>query len=121
MMQEPDQCWKCGNGHVAQMPTARYLAHAQVADCTSSLDIQLFHEGARSRGFFDAEADTLHQMWDDPYRVIEKEQLLQRPLWKRVCLRLTSKKEVWQEEERVKVVAEEVSAFDTVREARRMR
>lgn len=113
------EVWRCNQGHVCQRPTHRYLCtRTQVCDQTGSLEVSMFDEAGRS--IFGCEADQIADCWDNPLREAELEQMMKRSNWKRVVLRVSSKKETWQDEERVKTVIEEAQQPTYGKEAHRL-
>mmetsp|Transcript_56089 Transcript_56089/g.156256 ORF Transcript_56089/g.156256 Transcript_56089/m.156256 type:complete len:758 (+) Transcript_56089:88-2361(+) len=119
MMQAEGGNWRCSNGHITPEPVARYMCHrVQVLDHTGSMEIGFFDEVGRQA--FGCEADVLFKCWDDPAREGEREELLRRVAWRRMSLRLKSLRETWNDEERIKVTAEDSRPIDYAKEARRM-
>jgi len=111
--------WSCQLGHACTQPVARYLCNrVQVCDHTGSFDISFFDEVGRQ--IFECEADEIARLWDDPSRDMELQQRLKRAQWKRVALRISSKREVWQDERRIRVNAEDAAKLNFVREGQRM-
>jgi len=113
------EIWRCNMGHVSQRPVHRYLCNrTQVADHTGSFDVSVFDEAGRS--IFGCEADQIADCWDNPLREADLESMLKKTNWKRMVLRIGSKKETWQDEERVRLTCEEAVAPNYVTEAKRM-
>lgn len=116
-VQQEGDAWRCAAGHVSAQPQARYLCRATVSDHSGSTEVSLFDDVGRQ--MFGCEADDLARRWDDPSGDGAAE-LMKRPSWKRVNMNVRSQKEVWQDEERVKSVAEGASAVNLVAESRQM-
>nr|QDO16250.1 replication protein A 70 kDa DNA-binding subunit [Lingulodinium polyedra]QDO16251.1 replication protein A 70 kDa DNA-binding subunit [Lingulodinium polyedra] len=120
--QEGVDTWACAAGHACQRPVYRYICRVGVADHSGSLEVQLYDDVAKR--LFACEAEEYARLWDareeDRESARRVEEIGGRLLWRRVCLRLTAKKEVWQEEERVRYGVNEGSALDLAKEARRM-
>lgn len=111
--------WTCASGHCVAQPLARYMCQRlQVLDHTGSMELSFFDEVGRH--VFGADADTLSLLWDDPSTEAERDAFLRRAAWKRTTLRLRSTREVWNDEERIKITADEAIPVDLVKDGRRM-
>jgi len=111
--------WQCQAGHSCDRPNNRYLANrVQVVDHTGSLELSFFDEAGRQ--IFGCEANELAEIWEDPTRDAELQQRLAQLSWRRYLFRVTSKKETWQDEERVRLNADEGAAPNFVKEGQRM-
>jgi len=109
--------WRCANGHVCEQPSYRYILRARVADHTGVLEVSTFDEAGRT--LFGCDAGELAAIWDDEARSEELQLKLKRPYWQRCILNVRSQREIFQDEERVKVSAQEVQNADLVKEAKR--
>lgn len=111
--------WECQSGHQCARPTARYLANrVQVVDHTGSHEVSFFDEAGRQ--IFGCEANEIADMWEDPSRADELSQRLSQLSWKRYLFRLSAKKEMWQDEQRVRLNAEEGALPNFTKEGQRM-
>jgi replication factor A1 len=111
--------WQCPNGHQCERPMYRYLANrVQVVDHTGSMEVSFFDEAGRQ--IFGCDADEIAALWEDPTREAELTQRLSQLTWKRYLLRMSSKKETWQDEVRVRLNAEEGAVPNFAKEGRRM-
>jgi len=111
--------WQCQSGHVCEKPMNRYLANrVQVVDHTGSLEVSFFDEAGRQ--IFGCEANEIAELWEDPSRDKELQAKLTSLSWKRYLFRISSKKETWQDEQRVRVNVEEGAAPNFLKEGQRM-
>jgi replication factor A1 len=111
--------WRCAGGHVCQQPAARYMCQrVRVLDHTGSSDISFFDDVGLK--VFGQDASGLAQIWDDPARESERDAFLSKASWKRIQLRLKSQRETWNDEERIKLNAEDASHPDYVKEGKSM-
>jgi len=111
--------WQCPSGHMCARPTARYLANrVQVVDHTGSFETSFFDEAGRQ--IFGCEANEIADIWEDPAREGEVQQRLAQLSWKRYLFRIGSKKEMWQDEQRVRLNVDEAAQPNFVKEATRM-
>jgi len=111
--------WTCQSGHTSEKPMARYLGNrVQIVDHTGSLEVSFFDEAGKQ--IFGCEADEIAALWEDPTRDAELQQRLSQLCWKRFLFRLTSKKETWQDEQRVRINAEEAVGQNLLKEGQRM-
>lgn len=97
--------WQCGNGHSCQTPTARWTLNFSVADHSGSIFVSAFDDVCQK--LLDMPASRVAHMWEqrdaDKAAALELEGLFQSAQFKRWRMRLRSKKEVWNDEERSKV------------------
>lgn len=114
---EEDGSWRCASGHACQQPCYRYLCRGRLADHTGVLEFSSFDEAGRK--IFGCEASELAVLWDDDARAEELQQKLKRPLWERCVFNVRSQRETFQDEERVKVSANDVQQVDIAKEARK--
>eukprot|EP00927_Polykrikos_kofoidii_P066551 TRINITY_DN62132_c0_g1_i1.p1 TRINITY_DN62132_c0_g1~~TRINITY_DN62132_c0_g1_i1.p1 ORF type:complete len:823 (+),score=140.14 TRINITY_DN62132_c0_g1_i1:62-2470(+) len=118
-MSQEGGCWRCSSGHTCARPVARYMCQrVEVLDHTGGMEISFFDDVGRI--VFGCEADALAEIWEDPSREAERDALIGRAAWRRVILRLRSAKDMWNEEERIKVTAEGASCIDYGKDARQM-
>jgi len=113
--QEGEGRWVCASGHCSPQPHYRYICRMVVMDHTDSLEINVFDEQAKR--LFGCEAGEYVQAFEGE-RPEHLEEINRRALWRRVSLSLSSRKEVWQETERVKTQAEQAADVDFRAEAR---
>lgn len=109
--------WHCMSGHSCEQPCYRYLFRARVTDHSGMLEVNSFDEGGKK--LFGCDANELAELWDVEERSEELQQKLKRPYWQRCVLNVRSMREVWQDEERVKVAVNDVKDEEPVKEARR--
>jgi replication factor A1 len=118
-MTQSGDSWQCQSGHCHQKPVARYLANrVQVVDHTGSLEVSFFDEAGRQ--IFGCEANEIAELWEDPSRDAELQKRLTQLSWKRFLFRVTSKREMWQDEQRVRLNCEEGAAPNFVKEGNRL-
>jgi len=110
--------WRCALNHECQQPNYRYLCRLQVADDTGALDVSSFDETGVK--LFGCEAREIAGLWDSEAHEAELQARLQKPLWRRVVVKLRSQKETFNDEERVKYVLLELANAPHVAEAKRM-
>eukprot|EP00929_Paragymnodinium_shiwhaense_P013069 TRINITY_DN120926_c0_g1_i1.p1 TRINITY_DN120926_c0_g1~~TRINITY_DN120926_c0_g1_i1.p1 ORF type:complete len:742 (-),score=160.11 TRINITY_DN120926_c0_g1_i1:128-2353(-) len=119
MTQEGPGTWRCGAGHCVAAPIARYLCQrVSVLDHSGSLEVNFFDECGKK--VFQCEANQVAQCWEDPARETEKDALLGGASWRRMLFRLRSARETWNEEERLKITADDAQPIDFAKEARTM-
>jgi len=116
-LQDEGGAWQCQNGHLSQQPFYRFMLRARIADHTNVLEMSSFDEGGRR--LFECDAHEIAALWEDEARTEELQDRLRRPTWKRFVFNLTSKRETFQDEDRVKVNLNEVYEEDTLKEARK--
>jgi len=114
LTQESPGLWRCQMGHSCQQPSWRYLCRCEVSDHTDTVQVQLYDSVAQK--LFGEDASKCAQAWEDD----AAETMLQRALFRPLLLRVQSKKEVWQEEERIKRSVEDISDRSLERDARKM-
>lgn len=117
--QGPDG-WCCMADHRSPEPVPRWMPQLSIADASGTQYVSCFDEVALKvigRSASDAAA-----MWDardrDPVAAADFERLFRGALYKRWRLRLKSKKEVWNDEERLKVNVLDCTPINFVTEAR---
>lgn len=115
---ERGQRWRCDAGHECQQPKARFFYRAEVADHTGSMEVSVFDEVGQR--LFGCDADTLARVWEDPLREGEKHSLTKAATWKRVSVGLRSRKEAWNDQERINASADSVSSIALVKDATSM-
>jgi len=100
-----DGRWRCAGGHDCETPCARWLVSFAIADQTGSQLVSCFDDtGHKIVGRSASEVARLWEMKDnDAVAAAQLEQILQSPQFTRWRLRLRSKKEVWNDEERLKI------------------
>jgi len=104
--------WRCASGHLCAQPVYRYIARMQVMDHTDSMEVNMFDE--QGKKFFGVDADTYAQAFETE----QVDDINSRALWRKVSVRMTSKKEVWQETERMKVQLEDAHDLDWVKDGK---
>jgi len=114
--------WCCAADHRCQEPKARWIAQFQIADHTGSAYVSSFDEiGQKILG---CEASEAARLWQEREQsemsegASEWERMFKRALWKRCRLRLKSRKEVWNDEERTKYSAVDLVPVDFVKEGK---
>jgi len=117
LVDEGVECWRCASGHTCQRPQYRYLLRARLADHTGMVEVSSFDEAGRL--LFGCEANDLAALWDDENRNEELQLVLKRPYWKRCSFSVRSQKEVWQDEERVKVSVIDIASENMVRDGKK--
>merc|ERR1712110_623565 len=113
-----DNVWRCGNGHSCQQPVWRYMCKVQVSDHSDSMEVGMFDEVAKK--LFECEAGEYVQMFENQGNDAQLSVVKNRILWQKLSLRLRSKKEVWQDTERVGSTVEQVSPVSFVQEGKQM-
>jgi len=116
-LSDEGNCWRCVSGHQCEQPNYRYLLRARLADHTGTVEVSNFDEAGQK--MFGCPANDLAALWDDETRNEELQKILKRPYWQRMVFSVKSQREVWQDEERVKVSAADVADEDVIKEARR--
>jgi len=112
--------WACSADHQCPEPTPRWVVNFSIADHTGSQYVSCFDElGGKILGCQASEAAQLFNQRDvDGDAASKFEQIFKNALYKRCRLRIRSKKEVWNDEERLKVSAIELAPLDIVKEGR---
>lgn len=112
--------WCCSADHCCTEPKPRWILNFSIADHSGSQFVSVFDEmGAKVLSCEAAEAARLWEMKEaDSGAAFQFEQLFKRAQYKRWRMRLRSKKEVWNDEERVKVEALECDAVAYSSDAR---
>jgi len=118
--QQGFDCWTCAMGHQCTQPVWRYMCRMKFADHTDSVEVSFFDEHAKK--LFGVDAAEYQQAWENSKDGDEEalERINSRVLWRPVSLKMRAQKEVWQDEERVKYSATEVTPMDTANHARRL-
>jgi hypothetical protein len=110
------------SGHTCSQPQYRYICRAGIADATGSLEIQLYDGAAEA--LFGCPANEIARLWElretDDASAKRLQEITARVTFRQSCLRLSAKKEVWQEEERVRYGVNEGSVVDFVKEGKRL-
>jgi len=122
LSQEGPGLWACMSGHTCSEPHYRYICRAGIADATGSLEIQLYDSGAEP--LFGCPANEIARLWElretDEASAKRLQEITSRLTFRQSCLKLSAKKEVWQEEERVRYGVNEGSAVDFAKEGKRL-
>lgn len=96
--------WSCSAGHKCAMPIARWMLNFSIADHTGATYVSAFDDTARL--IMSCEANDVAALWKDkdhdPNASSRIEAVFRAAQFKRWRLKLRSKKEVWNDEERVK-------------------
>merc|ERR1712032_670727 len=96
--------WSCSEGHQCTMPVARWILSLSIADHTGMQYISAFDEHGKI--IMGCEANDMADLWkdkdNDPNAAHRIEALFKDAQFRRWRLRLRSKKETWNDEERVK-------------------
>jgi replication factor A1 len=97
--------WRCSADHTCEKPTPRWVLSFDISDHTSSQYVSAFDEAGKSVLGCDAsEAAALWEQRDtDMAAAARFEELFKAAQFKRRRMRLRSRKEMWNDEERVKV------------------
>jgi replication factor A1 len=97
--------WKCAAGHCCPEPQPRWMSTFVIADHSDSMQVKAFDEITQQIvGSSAAECARLWELKDNDRDAFEKyEEICKAPSFGRWRLRLRCKKEVWNEEERLKV------------------
>jgi replication factor A1 len=117
-MNQEGNMWRCAGGHMCSQPTARYMCQrVRVLDHSGCFDISFFDDvGVR---VFGENADNLAIAWDQPDGT-RRDEILAKASWKRVQLRIRSARETWNDEDRIKVTADEAQSQDHVKDGKSM-
>lgn len=111
--------WCCSADHRCQEPKARWIAQFQISDHTGSAYVSSFDEiGQKILGCEASEAAKLFEERNESVGADQWERLFKRSLYKRCRLRLKSRKEVWNDEERTKFSAIDLVPVDFVKEGK---
>lgn len=112
----------CAMGHECQEPTARWMGQFSIADQSGTQYISAFD--AETEQILGAKANEIAALWErkdcDAAAATRIEEIFRRPQYTRWRMRLRSKKEVWNDEERIKVNLVDAKPLDLEREGRRM-
>lgn len=112
--------WTCSADHQCQHPTARWIAQFLVADWSGGQYVSSFDE--QGQKILGCPASEAARLWDlketDTTMANQLETLFKSALFKRWRIRIKSKKEIWMDEERIKMSAVELAPLDFVKEAR---
>lgn len=111
--------WQCALGHQLA-PSARWICQFSACDHTGSSYFSSFDEvGVKMLGH---KADEAARRWDrrevDQSMDVEIEQIFKRGLFKRCMLKVKSKKEIYNDEEKLKYSALDLWPMDFVKDAR---
>lgn len=110
--------WKCDAGHHCAKPSCRYIFRADFADHSGTANISVFDEvGVKIIG---CSADELAQLWESDTCSEEAQRLLRDAAFAQVTLRTRSQRELWKEQEEVKITADDCSPIDFARVGRQM-
>mmetsp|Transcript_45999 Transcript_45999/g.80835 ORF Transcript_45999/g.80835 Transcript_45999/m.80835 type:complete len:792 (-) Transcript_45999:116-2491(-) len=117
-----DGLWCCGADHRCAEARARWVASFAVADQSGSQMVSAFDESGREILGVDApEAARLWELRDVDAAASDRfEQLFKDAQFKRWRMRLRSRKELWNDEERVKVNVVECRPLNYTTEGRKM-
>lgn len=113
------EVWQCALGH-QNAPSARWICQFSACDHTGSSYFSSFDEvGVKMLGH---KADEAARRWDrreiDQAMDVEIEQIFKRGLFKRCMLKVKSKKEIYNDEEKLKYSALDLWPMDFVKDAR---
>ena len=114
--------WSCAAGHECQHPKARWMLFFSIADHTGQQYVSAFDEtSAKVMGH---EASECAELWEQKDTNKEAAKKIERMFWEaqftRWTLRLKRKREVWNDEEKVKVQCIEAWPLDVAKQARSM-
>lgn len=114
--------WQCMNGHGCQEPRARWMFSPVFGDETGSQSMRVFDEaGVVLMG---CQANVLARAWDqkdsDAAAADEVDNIFRAAQWKRWRLRIKSKREMWNDEDRINVTVMEASPVPVVKEGMEM-
>jgi len=114
--------WVCSAGHCSPAPCPRWMNQFSIADQTGTQYVSAFDEvGQKLIGCSAAEVAVLWEARDaDQEASNELERRFRGPLFKRWRLRLKSTKEVWNDEERVKVTVVDCHPVNWVQDGKSM-
>jgi len=115
-------CWSCSSGHSCRRPKARWIIRFVIADQTASQLVNAFDDKAKD--ILGCEADEVWHLWEHRESVPEAadriSNIFTAAQFKRFRMRLRSKKERWQDEDRVKVEVMECQPIEHAKEAKTM-
>ncbi|CAE8608872.1 unnamed protein product [Polarella glacialis] len=119
-MEQSGGVWCCSSDHQCQEPTARWIAQFAIGDHTGNQYVSSFDETGQK--ILGCKASEVAELWlvkeSDLVAAARIEQLFKAAQYKRRRLRLKSRKEVWNDEERLKFSVLDVSPVDVVKDAR---
>ncbi|CAE8594374.1 unnamed protein product, partial [Polarella glacialis] len=119
-MEQSGGVWCCSFDHQCQEPTARWIAQFAIGDHTGNQYVSSFDETGQK--ILGCKASEVAELWlvkeSDLVAAARIEQLFKAAQYKRWRLRLKSRKEVWNDEERLKFSVLDVSPVDVVKDAR---
>ncbi|CAE8636591.1 unnamed protein product [Polarella glacialis] len=119
-MEQSGGVWCCSSDHQCQEPTARWIAQFAIGDHTGNQYVSSFDETGQK--ILGCKASEVAELWrvkeSDLVAAARIEQLFKAAQYKRWRLRLKSRKEVWNDEERLKFSVLDVSPVDVVKDAR---
>lgn len=112
--------WCCAADHQVEVPSARWIAQLSIVDHTGLQYVSSFDEvGIKVMG---CEATIASELWDKKEQNAlvsqEWEALFRKAQFKRFRLRLRSKKEVWNDEERLKFSIIDIAPVNVLKDAK---
>lgn len=100
-----DNKWRCASSHVCEAPCPRWMVSFAIADQSGSQFVSCFDETGQK--MIGCSASDIAQLWDmkdtDAAAAMQLEHIFKSAQFKRWRLRLRSKKEVYNDEEKLKV------------------
>jgi replication factor A1 len=110
--------WRCDAGHSCAKPSCRYIFRADFADYSGTMNVSVFDEvGEKIIG---CPADELAHFWESASQAEEAQRLLHKAGFAQVVLRTRSQRELWNNEEQVKITADSCSPIDFAGAGRQM-
>lgn len=107
--------WRCNNGHQCNEPLVRWqVSGVQISDASGSSKVDVL--GDKGDAVFNCTAKEAADLWnrqqEDPNASAHVEAMFQRVMWRQVSLKLRSKKEVWNEQERTRSSVEQCTSVN---------
>eukprot|EP00929_Paragymnodinium_shiwhaense_P093236 TRINITY_DN5337_c0_g1_i1.p1 TRINITY_DN5337_c0_g1~~TRINITY_DN5337_c0_g1_i1.p1 ORF type:complete len:844 (+),score=238.98 TRINITY_DN5337_c0_g1_i1:165-2696(+) len=121
-VEQSPEGWCCQAGHCSPAPCPRWMAQFAIADQSGTQYVSTFDEvGQKLLGCQAAEAAHLWERKEaDPESSVEFERRFRAPLFKRWRMRLKCIKEIWNDEERLKVTVVDCQPVNWVSDGRSM-
>ena len=114
--------WVCPAGHECKLPKARWILNLLIADQTGQQYVSGFDE--MSEKLIGLDCSEFAALWErrdtDEAMSQQVEDIFRRLQFTRWWMRMRSKKEVWNDEERVKVTLVDGGPLDLVKQSRAM-
>lgn len=114
-----DNCWTCAAGHCCQEPSVRWICQFSVSDHTGTQYMSSFDDVGQV--IMGCKAEEVGRRWDrreEDSVQRELDRLFNAGLHKRWRIRVKSRKEFWNDEEKLKFTAMEMTPIDLVQDGK---